>query len=546
MGNTQLNKTSRSRKVSEVKRFAIIANVIFLLLIGLFLLGIWWLLYDGKPQKYWYSYTKAKEILELKSKGLKSDNQACKSPVETEAIRPDLLNNEDYILDQDKCIFIGNLEPLAKEVDDITVMVNFVGEKNSKILISAKKNKIKLWDITKTGEDSEKVFSTNPSEKFIQKIDQYTQPYFAFTYEKDKGLEPEQVFDPSLTPPTSPTPIKGTEFTSIVTSPDGKKLAIGMSDGTVEIWQINLNQGDATQIFDRYEKQEDKGKGSITALAFSYDGKFLVSGTDKGTIQLWNLEQKPAQGNSPIEVETKGGLNRVISALAFNPKRNDILAVGTSVKCEPLKTGQGGEKICKPINNDQQNIQLWQIESSNTLTSIDIDDDKEDEPKNPTDLDINSPDVEFFIRSLNFSPNGKFLVSGSGKTTVEKDGDKNSTSYRGSVSLWKVDLSSKKVEGIPVTFLEGHEDWVNAVKFSPDGQILATGSVDGKVKLWDMREVYGKNPKNNTSTPGQSINLSALKTLPHSGSVLSVAFSPNGKTLTSMDSNGQIKLRQLQ
>ena len=34
--------------------------------------------------------------------------------------------------------------------------------------------------------------------------------------------------------------------------------------------------------------------------------------------------------------------------------------------------------------------------------------------------------------------------------------------------------------------LEGHEDWVSAIAFSPDGKYLATGSWDAKVRLWDI------------------------------------------------------------
>jgi WD40 repeat protein len=33
--------------------------------------------------------------------------------------------------------------------------------------------------------------------------------------------------------------------------------------------------------------------------------------------------------------------------------------------------------------------------------------------------------------------------------------------------------------------LEGHEGWVEAVTFSPDGQLLVSGSRDNTVKLWD-------------------------------------------------------------
>ncbi|MGK7942288.1 MAG: hypothetical protein AB4062_19435, partial [Crocosphaera sp.] len=70
-----------------------------------------------------------------------------------------------------------------------------------------------------------------------------------------------------------------------------------------------------------------------------------------------------------------------------------------------------------------------------------------------------------------------------------------------------------------------HESWVSSVVFNPYGNILASSSDDGTIKLWD------------TST-GQLI-----KTLPKtSSSVNTIAFSPNGNILASGNYDGTIKL----
>lgn len=61
-----------------------------------------------------------------------------------------------------------------------------------------------------------------------------------------------------------------------------------------------------------------------------------------------------------------------------------------------------------------------------------------------------------------------------------------------------------------------HSDWINAIVISPGGDILASGSNDKSIKLWSLPDGV------------------LLKTLEgHTGSVESIAISPDGKTLAS-------------
>lgn len=66
-----------------------------------------------------------------------------------------------------------------------------------------------------------------------------------------------------------------------------------------------------------------------------------------------------------------------------------------------------------------------------------------------------------------------------------------SASSDGTVRLWDASAVLKILEGHSVSDWdsdsdsEGHSDWVNAITFSPDGKQMASVSSDGMVRLWD-------------------------------------------------------------
>ena len=108
------------------------------------------------------------------------------------------------------------------------------------------------------------------------------------------------------------------------------------------------------------------------------------------------------------------------------------------------------------------------------------------------------------LTSIAFSPNGDLVASGSVDNTLQ---------------LW-----DPRTHTLQAT-LRGHTGAVLSVVFSPDGTLLASGSVDNTVRLWDPQ------------TRALQATLRG-----HTGDVLNVTFNPNGLLLASGSADGTLRL----
>ena len=198
---------------------------------------------------------------------------------------------------------------------------------------------------------------------------------------------------------------------AIAISPQGRFLAIGGSDNTLTLWNLRNN---------RPSKMLKGHSGWVYDVAFSPDGKILASVSRDKTIRLWDVE-------SGKEIGRLRGQAKDIQSLAFSPDR------------QLLVTGSG-----------EGRVELWDWQAQRLIRSI--------------------PAHAQAVWSVAISPDGQTLATGS---------------WDHSVKLWDLDqLRSEYFYSLPQRTLIGHHDKVSSLVFSPRGDTLASGDFQGKVKLW--------------------------------------------------------------
>ncbi|MCA2513261.1 MAG: protein kinase, partial [Microcystis sp. M60BS1] len=109
-----------------------------------------------------------------------------------------------------------------------------------------------------------------------------------------------------------------------------------------------------------------------------------------------------------------------------------------------------------------------------------------------------------FVRSVVYSPDGRYLASGSSDETIK---------------IWEVATGTK------LRTLTGHSNIVWSVVYSPDGRYLASGSYDKTIKIWEV-------------ATGRELRTLAV----HTDLVSSVAYSPDGRYLASGSLDKTIKI----
>jgi hypothetical protein len=202
-------------------------------------------------------------------------------------------------------------------------------------------------------------------------------------------------------------------------SPDGKRLVTGGQDARARVWDIATGK----------RLYQIRGADGRWFASYCPDGRHILVGNDAG--ELWLCRAETGQ---------------IVFDLA--PQRNRSIVFAT-----PLANGKTAVSLEQTgENGSAQLLKLWDTTTGNEIRSIPIKDSYLHYANAPSGHAV--------------SPDGSMAATVAADTTT--------------IQLWDLDLGKLLIT------LKGHTGSIAVLTFSPDGKTLASGSRDTTVVVWDV------------------------------------------------------------
>jgi WD40 repeat protein/serine/threonine protein kinase len=325
---------------------------------------------------------------------------------------------------------------------------------------------------------------------------------------------------------------------SMAWSPTGDKLATAGGDGTAQVWDGNTG---------RKLLSMQGHRGSVSSVAWSPDGSSIATGSLDGTVKIWSTNT--GRESRTLRANQFGNVN----AVAWSPN-GGMLAVAKS----PFSpTGYGSVIVFDTHTGVETRNRLSRHEGDVFSVAWSPDGSRLATGGQDTTVrvwDVSSPwgsellilrGHQGSVMNVVWSPNGNSLASASQDNTVKIwDLRRGETTLPVSVTsrrtlAWATGsdrlASVRYGNSTPIVWdaatgrellkLRGHTGPISALKWSPDGNRLATASEDKTARVWDAQ------------SGGELLTLRG-----HQGPVWDIAWSPTGDRLATASDDRTAKV----
>jgi WD40 repeat protein len=279
-------------------------------------------------------------------------------------------------------------------------------------------------------------------------------------------------------------------------------------------------------------------ESTVYSVRFSPDGELIASGGIDGRLKIWR-----SNGELVANIAAHQGAIRV---LRFSPD-GQMIATGGEDSC--FKLWQRDGSLIRTVNDFKGGI--WRLEFSDYKPQI------------------GTISMDRFAKI--WTIDGQLVQSFEGKDDSQIEG---TTAISPDINMLAVGARNHHIQlwrrrnGLPFSRLKGHQSTIWGMAFSPNHQLLASGSDDGVVKLWNnqgkllhtLGRLQGAATVLVFSSDNQFVAAAGsdqriwvwhvdgrlVATLENSGNaVWDLAFSPDGQMLASADADKQVHLWRL-
>jgi len=250
-------------------------------------------------------------------------------------------------------------------------------------------------------------------------------------------------------------------------SPDEKLLASSSRDLTARIWDVASG---------RELWKLDGFRCAVKTVAFSHDGRMLAAAGNDGLVKLYEVETGK-ELRSFIHINS-ANVDMSVYSVVFGPHGRKVYAANGDGTISEWDVTLGKETRAWKAHDHTTHrlvfspdysllaslgdavVKLWDAHTWREVRSLSM---------------ARTAEAVIMPSALAFSHDGKLIAA----SNVELD--QKQTGYLFVQTLvWKLN-------GEKLFTLEGHKFDVDALLFSPDDQLLLTGSVDTTIKFWELK-----------------------------------------------------------